>query len=257
MFPHAPVRSLFRRAVNEQMMELWSPDMIRFMRDASEYGTYHSELVKIMEPYISEDMHVCDAGCGIGYLSLELAKKVRRVTAADRNADALKVLEENCRLRGVRNIDIVCGDVFDIAPKEKYSAMVFCYFGRLGDILTAAKRQCAGRVIIFMRNCNEHSFSLSSEAKSGGGFADACRELTGAGIPIEARELEFEFGQPFRNAEDAGRFFEIYSHGENRETITDSFLDGKLTRTGREDFPFYYPGRKKTGCIILNARDIG
>lgn len=54
------------------MMQLWVEDMIRFMRDASEYGTYNQELANLLAPELTRDMHICDAGCGLGYLSLAL-----------------------------------------------------------------------------------------------------------------------------------------------------------------------------------------
>ena len=78
------------------MMFLWKPDMIRFMRDASEHTGYHADLAARIVPHLKEGARVCDAGCGLGYLSLALAPLAAQVTAVDRNADALSVLRENC-----------------------------------------------------------------------------------------------------------------------------------------------------------------
>ena len=54
-------------------LELWEQDMIFFMRNASEYGDYNRRLTEKMLPWLSADMHICDAGSGLGYLSLTLA----------------------------------------------------------------------------------------------------------------------------------------------------------------------------------------
>ena len=51
-------------------LEFWHEDMIRFMTDASEYGDYYRQLTEKMLPWLSADMHICDAGSGLGYLSL-------------------------------------------------------------------------------------------------------------------------------------------------------------------------------------------
>ena len=64
----------------------WNEEMVRFMRTASEYGDYHRRLVQRMRPALHSADHICDAGCGLGYLSLALAPYVRRVTAAEYRA---------------------------------------------------------------------------------------------------------------------------------------------------------------------------
>ena len=94
----------------------WNEEMVRFMRDASERGDYHQRLVRWMLPDLHPADHICDAGCGLGYLSLALSPYVRRVTAADRSEEALSVLRENCVRRGVGNIDILPGDLLRAAP---------------------------------------------------------------------------------------------------------------------------------------------
>ena len=82
-------------------MELWGSDMIRFMEDASVYGTYYEQLVQKMLPFLSRDAHICDAGSGLGYLSLALCPHVRQVTATEKHPDAAAVLSENCRSRNI------------------------------------------------------------------------------------------------------------------------------------------------------------
>ena len=235
------------------MMYLWKPDMIRFMRDASEYGTYNSALTEVMRPYLSESSHICDAGCGLGYLSLELAGLCRRVTAVDVNGNALAVLRENCERRGVRNITPVCADVFAYVPEEKYSAMVFCYFGGIDTILERKSDLCTGPLFIFKRNYENHRFSVGKYKAGDDGFLSTCDALRRRGVPFRAVELEAEFGQPFRSLADARCFYELYSCDENREVLTDGLLRARLVPTGREDFPLYLPHKKKTGCIIVEA----
>lgn len=50
----------------------WNKDMIRFLQDASEFCDYHGNLAaRIMQELPDGD--ICDAGCGLGYLSLALS----------------------------------------------------------------------------------------------------------------------------------------------------------------------------------------
>lgn len=234
------------------MMFRWEPDMIRFMREASEYGSYYSELMKEIRPYLKADDHVCDAGCGLGYLSLMLADQVKEVTAVDINENALQVLRENCSRHRVRNINIICSDVFRYRPEKKYSAMIFCYFGDVETIAVQASNLCTGPIIIVTRNYPMHRFSTGSYLNEDCGFEASCSRLTALGIPFKTETLETEFGQPFRNLDDAKRFFQLYSRSKMEDQGSESFLESRLVVTGREDYPYYLPSAKKVGCIILH-----
>jgi len=235
------------------MMWRWEPQMIRFMRDASEYGDYHRRLAGLLLPYLRPDDRLCDAGCGLGYLSLALAPHVGSVTAVDQNADALCILRENCRGQAVSNLTAVCGDLFAAPPHTPYDAMVFCFFGRMQEILTAAAAQCRGRVFVITRNYGEHRFSVGNHPSGDNGFAGARRFLLDRAIPFEEMTAALEFGQPFRTFADAKLFFETYSVDADKSLITDAFLRGRLTETGRTDFPYYLPHRRPIGLLIFHT----
>ncbi len=237
------------------MMFHWTPDMIRFMKDASEYGSYNQQLVDRMRPRLTPNTHICDAGCGLGYLSLALAPHVGQVTAADANPDALAVLENNCRSREISNIEIRCGNLFEMEPNVSFDSMVFCFFGDIDEILSLAKKHCKGPVFVIQRNYSFHRFSAGKYA-AGHSFKEAQERLNRLNIPFEMQELELEFGQPFHSLADARRFFEIYSRDNDPALITDRFLADKLTSTGREDFPLYMNHVRPIGWLCFNAQDI-
>lgn len=238
------------------MMQLWCEDMVRFMRDASEYGSYNQELAKHMMPELTRDMHICDAGCGLGYLSLALAPYVRQVTSVEKNPDALAVLEENCRARHISNIEIRCGAIQEVPPARKYDAMVFCFFGRGPEILDVAKKQCDGTVFIITRTYTSHRFSVGEHPTSSYGYKGSRALLQELKIPYTEEILALEFGQPFRSLEDARWFFDIYSHDEDKSAITDAFLRGRVVETGREDFPIYMPHQRNLAILKFAASDI-
>ena len=238
------------------MMQLWYKDMVRFMRDASEYGTYNQELSKLLSPYLTKDMRICDCGSGLGYLSLALAPYVGHITSVEMNPDAAAVLRENCRRFGIDNVTSVCSVLQDAVPEEKYDAMVYCFFGGIHEILATAKEQCQGTVFIVTRNYCTHRFSVGSHPTGSYGYRRASDVLTEMGIPFERQILDLEFGQPFRCLEDARLFYQAYSQDEDKSVITDEFLAEKLVQTGREDFPLYMPHQRKLAVIKFETSDI-
>ena len=237
-------------------LEYWYDDMIRFMRDASEYGSYNEILLNKMMPYLGKNQHICDAGSGLGYLSLAMAPHVRQVTAVEKHPDAAAVLEENCRHRGVTNVISRCADLDSIYPQERYDAMVFCFFGRIPQILRLAKRHCRGRVFVFTRNYANHRFSAGTHPTGWEGFVDLEATLRELNIPSYSEVFEAENGQPLRSMEDARRFFETYSKDQDKTVLTDEFLRGKVIATGREDFPLYLPHKRNLAFVTFLAEDI-
>ena len=237
-------------------LEYWYDDMIRFMRDASEYGNYNQVLLSKMMPYLEKDPHICDAGSGLGYLSLALAPHVRQVTAVEKHPGAAAVLEENCRKRVIPNVISLCADMDSLPSQERYDAMVFCFFGRIPQILRLAKRHCRGRVFVFTRNYTNHRFSAGTHPTGWEGFPDLQSTLRELNIPAHAEVFEAENGQPLRNMEDARRFFETYSKDQDKSVLTEEFLQSKVIPTGREDFPLYLPHKRNLAFVTFLAEDI-
>lgn len=237
-------------------LELWEKDMISFMRQASEYSDYNQRLTEKMKPWMTKDMHICDAGSGLGYLSLELAPHVKQVTAVERHPGAAAVLSENCKVRGITNVISRCGVIAETRPEMPYDAMVFCFFGRRREILKLAKTQCRGEIFVFTRNYDRHRFSAGSHRSGFEGYPEFSEELTRLGIPVHKETFTLEFGQPFRSLEEAHQFFLLYSKDQNKDVLTEAFIRSQLAETGREDFPFYMPHQKHMGFLHFSVKDI-
>lgn len=237
-------------------LELWEQDMIEFMGRASEYGDYNRRLTKKMLPWLHGDTHICDAGSGLGYLSLALSPHVGRVTAVERNADAAAVLTGNCIRFGITNVVSRWGAIADVPPETPYDAMVFCFFGGIREILMLAKTQCRGDVFVFTRNYDTHRFSAGTHPTKYSGYPQFTAALAKLGIPVRSETFTLEFGQPFRNLEEAHRFFLLYSKDQNKEVLTQAFIRSQLIETGREDLPLYLPHQKHIGFLHFSTKDI-
>ena len=237
-------------------LEFWYEDMVQFMRDASEYGSYNRELAAKLICHLPKDAHICDAGSGLGYLSLALAPHVRQVTAVEKHPAAAEVLIENCAAKGVGNVISRCGDIAVSPPEMPYDAMVFCFFGQIREILELAKAQCAGQVFLFTRNYSRHRFSAGNHASGWEGGREAAAFLEELGIPFQEEALSLEFGQPFRTLADACRFFRLYSKDADKSVLTEDFVRRQLRQTGQADFPLYMPHERKITFIRFHVKDI-
>ncbi len=232
------------------MMQWWGPDAIRFMRDASEYGDYYVRLAGRLMRWLPADGHVCDAGCGLGYLAQALARRCRRVTAIDRSEAAIAELRARAP---EQNLTVLCEDLFAMPPAPQFDAMTFCYFGRIEEILRLTKRHCRGTAVVIKRDCREHRFSVDASAAHCDIRPAAEAFLKERGIPFHAEKLELELGQPFRTMEDAMTFFRLYNKGGE---LTAQWVASRLTETGQADYPLYLPEIRKMAILVLQAGDI-
>ncbi len=234
-------------------MFVWNEEMVRFLRDASEYGDYYRRLAAWIVPHLKGADHLCDAGCGLGYLTLELSNYVNHITAVDSCEIALQTLREKARNK--QNIHILSGNIKDFTPTEKYEAMVFSFFGKMEEIHPIAKQQCRGTVFLFKKNYVNHRFTPGEYRAGDDSYANAVNWLEKKRIPFIGQTLSLEMGQPLRSLEEARRFFALYSRGD-REEITDAFLQTRLLETGRQDFPLYLPQKREVGCLRFAAADL-
>lgn len=234
----------------------WQPQMIRFMQDVSENSRYHAALADRISNYLPEAADVCDAGCGLGYLSIELSKRCRRITAVDIAPQALDVLRCNIERFHRTNIRVMEGDIAQCPPEEPYDAMVFCFFGSTAEALKIVKAQCSGRAIIIKKNWEAHRFTLGYKPLARYTFAQTQAEFRSMGIRFTSETFSLEMGQPFRTITDAVEFFRMYSQDEAPQEITEEQVMDKLVRQTSEEFPYYLPSLNHLGIIVLDAGDI-
>lgn len=237
-------------------MYFWSPESIRFRIDAAEQTGYDDAIIAQLLPELSRDSHVCDAGCGLGYTSLALARHCARVTAVDTSSEALSILRNNIAVTKIANIDVVEGDLFTMRPAQPYDAMVFCFFGRVEETLRAAKAQCRGTVYLIKKNWRNHRFTPGAVSLGRFTFQQTLQELDLLGVSYRARTVPIEMGQPFRSLEDAVRFFELYRQQEDEQENARERVKQLLTTTNSEDFPFFLSASNELGIIAVDVKDI-
>ena len=225
----------------------WTPDTIRFLTDAGEHTGYYGAIAERLRPYLIGAGHVCDAGCGLGYLSRALCAYVPHVTAIDCDPLPLSSLQgQNLQ------ITTLCADALTHTPAEPYDAMVFCFFGHISQILPLITRCCRGNAVVLARNDTRHRFTAGQHPIGEHNFPAYVRYLDEQGIPYAAETFSLDCGQPFRTWEDAKRFFTLYRQ-EGDNPITDDFLRHRLTVNDNKDFPLYLKQERKIGLLCISA----
>ena len=231
-----------------KIMQFWSAEAVSFMADATEYSDFYRKLTEILLPYLPKDGHICDAGCGLAALGRELSAHCAQVTAIDSSEIAVTAAKSRPL---PENMEIFCADLHEV--EQTFDAMIFCYFGRIDEILEIAGKMCRGKVVIIKRSCAEHRFSLNKSSRS---YApDKTREtLDRLEIPCLQRHLSLEFGQPFRSVDDAVSFFRLYDHGT--EPVTAERVLPRLQPISHPAYRYYLSERREMELFVLDAADV-
>ena len=232
------------------MMYKWTDDMVRFMLDASSDTQYFENLASLIKPYIEHCRTVCDAGCGLGQLADVLSCVGFEVTGADISEKAIN------QVRKLRSVKPLLCDLSNCESSLKWDAMIFNYYGRIDEIVSIAKKHCLKKVIVIKKNYRNHRFSFAEMPIKGYMNINTEDYLSEHGIKFTKTEFSSELGQPFRNIEDAVKFFEIYSRDEDRSLINEKNIRKRLVERKDDTFPLYMPHVKKSLVFVLDMEDL-
>ena len=222
----------------------WNPDKIRFRIDSVRRSTFHKQIARVLAGKFDDPsvISLCDAGCGLGYLSLALSEHFKQITAIDISPIALSVLQKETESRGIRNIEILQEDLLDdpsVVP-ALYDSMVFSFFGNISEILQIAVPRCRNRIFILKKNDHHHRFSISHAVREHDSMAWALADLRERGLPFTKEDMSIEDGQPLRSLDDAELFFRLYARDKDTELINRDYVKSLLQETGDDEFPYYY-----------------
>ena len=233
---------------------IWTAESAALLGRAYQYGSAAGTLADWIVPRLKAHAHVCDAGCGVGALSLEMARRGHAVTALDISEIALEQLRKSAGSAPAR-IRALCEDARAHTPDTPYDAMIFSFYGGMEECLAIARRCCMGDVFYISRNYDAHRFSVSRHPVRYGGYREARELLDRLGMAYEAKECALDMGQPFENLDEARRFFMLYSR-DDPALITDAFLTSRLVPSKDKDYPLYLPHLRRTGMLCFHVKDI-
>ena len=229
----------------------WNEQTIQWFLDASAYTEFHKTLAQKIKPYLEPNCTLCDAGCGLGRLDLELAAHVRELTAIDVSAHAIDVLRCDAKKLGFANLHTEVCDADTLT--KAFDIVVLSFFGQ-------------SNMLHFLKLCRHRLIRIVSADNKSGLYPEhyrctvkdtvpiVCTELETQGIRYKLELYSFEFGQPLRSWRDAELYVLHNAPEATAEEVRD-FLNENITDTGRDDFPFYLPNQKNLGIFIIDKEE--
>jgi predicted RNA methylase len=228
----------------------WNEQTLGWFETASAYTGFHRALAAIVRPHVAACATLCDVGCGLGLLALELARDMRSVLCIDRNETAITVLRALIRARGLHNVDARAADAKALAG-ERRDAVMMSFFGTSADDVARFLSFCDKRMILIVHE------NASARRRKPLDAVEVANFLTDCGARFLKIGASLEFGQPFASLADAREFARVYA---NAAPSADGAADWerhcedtekRLVETGRSDYPLYLPKRKELAVFVV------
>ena len=223
----------------------WCRETLDWYLRAAQYGDYHKRLAQLIAPWLRGS--VCDMGCGLGCLALELLRFVPQVTALDMDGEALASL----RQRAEPGLVILEGNAMSLPRDMVWDTLVLSYFGWITEPghLDYFFTHCGQRIVSIVSGRPGSSFSATgSSARKKEHVPQVEAYLKGRGIRYHLEEHALEFGQPLRDMEEARDFVRSYSPKGCQEP-TDEELAARLRPM--ENGGLYLPYKKHIGIFVI------
>ncbi len=226
----------------------WNDDTIRWYQNANEYTGFFKQVAALIAPRLGGYDTLCDIGCGLGLLDLELCHSIKHITCIDISQEAINALQKTLQDRNITNIETRVMDSSDI--NENWDVIVISFFGasNMDDFLPHCKK-------LFSVVSGSHETELTP-----GKYSPSKKQtvpkieqtLQQKGIPYILSKAIFEFGQPLVSKDDAVKFVQSHSPGITPKDPA-SFLTEKIIETGNDRFPFFLPRMKNTGIFEIEG----
>ena len=231
------------------MFFAWHEVGIKWFINASNYTDFHKILAKKINSYLRMEDKLCDVGCGLGRIDLELAPYVNELTAVDINESVIKLIKRDAEVMKHDNLRAICCDATSLS--ETFDVLLLSFYG-MSNIINYLKL-CRRRLIRIVKVSNSSNLYPQKFWHSSRSTASTFQDdMLTKGIQFHVERTTIEFGQPLCSWQDAEQYV-LYNAPNATHKEIETFLNDKLIETGKEDFPFYLPNPKELAIIIIEV----
>ena len=233
------------------MLITWNDKTLDWFRSASEFTGFHKKLAELLLPHIETGGTLCDVGCGIGLIDFELCKKVKSITCVDIDPEAIRLCSSEIARRGITNIKPLLSDAKELAGT--WDTVISVFHGTTEALVDFYVKRARKKVVAVTHTEGLGNFGPRAYKSAKCTTAITAAELLGGrGIKYTHISSALEYGQPFRELENAWEFVEAYSKNAPGEAI-EEYLSENLVETRDLEYPLYLPNVKNFGIFIIDG----
>lgn len=234
-------------------MFIWTAEKIHWYQQAANYTKYYEEIFREIKPFIDKTDHVCDLGCGLGDLTIELATIANKVTGIDISAEALAVLQQKITENNISNIETIESSWTDLSLIPQWDVVVVSFFRQNFDDFIKLLKKARKRIIVVTTNGSESTFlPKQKEHRNRGKIKSLKKAFDEVDLQYKCIERTLQFGQPLSSVNDARAYIKEYVP-EVDEAVMEAHIDERLQTITDGDFAgqYFFSNQKEIGIFII------
>ncbi|WP_303864896.1 methyltransferase [Alkalibaculum bacchi] len=227
----------------------WNEGTIRRYIEANEYTGFFKNVARIIQPKLEGYSTLCDIGCGLGLLDLELLHNIENITCTDINQVALNALKQTINEKNIQNISTQIMDSNHI--QGQWDIILVSFFG--AKELESFLPHCKKLIAVVHDDKEGKRFPTKGDTFKKMNVSNVEENLREKSIHYSLTHHAFEFGQPLTSIKEAREYIQGHTPDITPEDL-EVFLSEKLKNTGEEKYPFYIPRMKKMGIFEIEGK---
>jgi hypothetical protein len=224
----------------------WDSDKAEWYNRALKHSRYPAEVMRALEPLLSNCRTAIDVGAGCGALTIPLAYRLDKVTALEPAPAMLNILRREARTLSLNNIEFLqCewGEIdagrHDLLLCANVPGVTDDPHGFAGPMASAAEKyvvliQGAGRERDKFYFRELYPLLLNEEYPPRPDYLQVYARLHEMGICADVRIIKYNLDQPFEDLEEAVAFWKSYlpPFPPQRDNLLRSHLEDRLEEEG-------------------------
>ncbi|MDD3653149.1 MAG: methyltransferase domain-containing protein [Desulfotomaculaceae bacterium] len=226
----------------------WNSETIRWYQAANEYTGFNKKIAALIAPKLAGYTSLCDIGCGLGLVDMELCQSINKITCIDISGAAIAFLKKTAADRNIKNIHALLQDCSHLTGT--WDVIYISFFG--SRIFKSFLPHCKKLIVVVSAKNKPELYPGSYRKYKKNTVAAFKQDLDSQGIPYSLTEATFNFGQPLASLEDAHKFVLNYSPQASPDEVA-NFLSQNLTETDDKTYPLFLPHNKSIGIFEIKG----
>lgn len=226
----------------------WNPDTIRWYKTANDYTGFYKKIAALIAPKLAGYSSLCDIGCGLGLVDLELCRSIDQITCIDISEEAIAFLNKTAADRNINNIRTLLMDCSHLTGC--WDVIFTSFFG--GRNFKSFSTHCKKLFIVLSAKNKMELYPGNYRRFKKNTAAALKQDLADQGIPYSLTEVTLNFGQPLASLEDAHKFVLTFSPQAGPDEVS-HFLSQNLIKTEDKKYPLFLPHNKSISIFEIEG----
>lgn len=232
----------------------WTEEDVRWQLAMARYAPndLYDHLERALTVRAGEARHLCEIGCGVGSLTLRLARSIPKITAVDKNERPMLVLFQSLLEERIRNVNTVQMDFRRLTFETDAPDVTLLH----GDCLAFSEmeyiRRRSARLIVLLETSEAWPPCPGEESAGRARLNELLMRLAARHAHLECETVGGRADQPVASRQDALAFCAQCAPKKSRKLLR-SFIEANLQAAEDAEYGFILPRKREYTLLDFHS----